>query len=121
MSLVVRRFKVYAKIVLLVAVVLIVGLVVLYNRSNTVDVWFFASYQEVNVLWLLACTAIGSVLAWWIVARSVGLWRDMRELSSEAERQKSEQQQRELAAKLAETEKRIDAKLKKGISGEENL
>ena len=120
MSLVLRQIKVYARIVLLVAVVLVVGLVILYNRSNTVDVWFFASYRDVIVLWLLACTAFGSVLALWIVAWSLGLWRDVRELGREAEREKSEQQQRELATKLAETEKRIDEKLKKGISGEEN-
>ncbi len=118
MSLVLRRFKVYAKLVLLVALAVVIGLVIFFNRSHTVDVWFFASYQDINVVWLLICTAAGSILAWWIVTRSVNLWRDARELSREAERKKSEQQQREMATKVAETEKRLDETLKKGATEE---
>jgi hypothetical protein len=103
----------------LVALAAVIGLVIFFNRSHTVDVWFFASYQDINVVWLLICTAAGSILAWWIVTRSVGLWRDVKELSREAERKKSDQQQREVTQKMAETEKRIDQKLKKGVTEEE--
>jgi type VI protein secretion system component VasK len=118
-SLVLRRFRVYAKLVLLVALAVVIGLVIFFNRSHTVDVWFFASYQDINVVWLLICTAVGSILAWWIVTRSVGLWRDVKELSREAERKKADQEQRDMTQKMAETEKRIDRKLKKGVTEEE--
>lgn len=119
MSFVFRQFKVYARITVLVALALVIAMVVYKNKSNRVDVWFFHSYESINVVLLFVCTALGSIVSWWIVSASVGLWRDVRELSRAAEQKKADQQQRELAAKLAETEKRIDDKLKGAVSREE--
>jgi len=113
-----KRFKVYLKTALLVALALVVALVVYKNRANKVSVWFFAEFASINVLWLMACTAGGAIAGWWIIVASRGVLRDMHELRREDVLKKAEEQQRQLAAKLAETEKRIDIKLKKAVSDE---
>jgi uncharacterized membrane protein (DUF106 family) len=110
-----RQFKVYVKLILLVALALVLGLVVFNNRHNTVDVWFFKAYESVNVCWLMLITAIGSIATWWILRATVGVWREMRELAKEAHLEKKRAEQEKLAEKLAETEKRIDSKLKGAI------
>jgi len=113
-----KRFKVYLKTTLLVALAMVVAAVVYQNRANRVDVWFFADFADINVLWLITYTAAGTLVSWWIVVASRGVIREMGELSREAQRQSVERQQQAMAAKLAETEKRIDSKLKKAVSDE---
>lgn len=119
MPLVFKQFKVYVRLALLVALALVIVLVVFYNRTNKVNVWFFKSYESINVLWLLVCTAIASIVSWWIVSASFGLWRDLRDLGRAAELKKTQAEQEKLVANLAETEKRIDKKLKDAISQKE--
>lgn len=119
MTLAFKRIKVYAKLTLIVAAVLIVFMVVLKNRDNVVTVWFFREYQAVNVLWLIACTAVSTVLLSWILSTTVGVWRDLRDVfdATEAERREEALKQRE--AKLVEAENRIDRKLKGAAEGED--
>ncbi len=104
-----KRVSVYLKLGFVVAVVFVVTLVVIYNRRNVVDVWFFKSYEQINVLWLMLVTSAGSVVTWWLLTATFGVWRDMRELAAESERKRMEQEQRELARKLVDAEKRIGA------------
>ena len=67
MTLALRRLKVYLKLVATCAVVALLLLVVLMNRSNAADIWFFRRYEKVNVVWLILITSVASILGWWIV------------------------------------------------------
>lgn len=120
MKLVLKQIKVYARLVVLIAMALVVVAVVVKNADNRVTVWFFRSYESVHVLWLILFTSVGSVLSWRILTATLGVWRDMRELrrASEVERAQNDQLQR--AKELAETEERIDRKLKDAISDDES-
>jgi len=115
-GLVVKRIKVYFRVLLLAAMLLVVASVIYMNRSNRVDVWFFKSYESINVVWLLVCTAFGSIAAWSIVLATRGVWRDMVELKRSAAADKANRESHEHLAKLAEAEKRIDQKIKNAIN-----
>ncbi len=119
MRLVMKRFGVYARLTAIIALAMVIGLVILQNRNNTVTVWFFATYDSINVLWLMLVTAVASVVSWWMLTASLGLWRDMRALHqadilAEQERERSEREQ-----KLKETEDRIDRKLSEAVKRDE--
>ncbi len=103
-----KRIAAYLKLVFLVTVVLVVALVAFNNRKNVVNVWFFKSYEQINVLWLMLVTSVISIVTWWLLTATFGVWRDLRELAAEAERKQKDKQHEDLARKLAETEKRID-------------
>ena len=119
MTLVLKQIKLYAKLTLLVALALIVVLVVFKNRDHRVTVWFFATYESINVLWLMLCTAAGAIASWWILATTLTVWRDMRDVyrANAAARQKEETESR--AQALADAEKRIDEKLRRSGAEDE--
>jgi len=118
MSLAFRRIKVYIRTALVVIVLAAVAVVLIKNRGNRVPVWFFGlidEKQEINVVWLILCTAAGSIVSWWVIRAGVGLLRDMRELQRDSEFRRREQEQKELADKLREQERRIDEKINRGL------
>ncbi len=118
MSIVIKQLKLYARLTLFVALALVVGLVILKNRNHRVTVWFFGTYESVNVLWLMLCTAGASVVSWWVVLTTRGVWRDMRELhqATEARRQQAELEKR--AEEIAQAERRVDKKLRDAAGGD---
>ena len=120
MKLVFKQIKVYARLVVLIAMALVVVAVVIKNADNRVTVWFFKSYESVHVLWLILFTSVGSILSWWILTATLGVWRDMRELHSASELERSQKDQLRRAKEMAETEERIDRKLKEAISDDES-
>jgi hypothetical protein len=118
MALAARQIKVYLRLVAIGAVGLIVLLVVLMNYQHRATIWFFGKYEDINVLWLIAVTAVASILGWVIVRKVFSVIRDLKELrkARQHERQISEQQR--LADETAEREKRIDEKLRRSITEE---
>ncbi len=74
--------------------------------------------QPVNVVWLMLWTAVGAVITWWVLRTALTLIKDMRELRRQEELRKSERQQKEMAVKLREQERRIDDKISKAITEE---
>ncbi len=102
MTLAFKRIKVYAKLTLIVVAVLIVFMVVLKNRDNVVTVWFFREYQAVNILWLIGCTAASTVLLWWILSATVGVWRDLRDGFDATEAERREEALKKRQAELDE-------------------
>ncbi len=118
MSLVFKQVKVYARLSLVVAVVAVILLVIWNNRSHDVDVWFFGNYEQINVLWLILFTSLGSIFTWWVLSAGRSLWRDMGDLKRAADLKDQDDEQQRLAKKLADTQKRIDEKLSKAIRDE---
>ncbi len=113
MSLVIKQIKLYAKLTLIIALALIVVMVVFKNRKNEATVWFFGTYESIKVLWLLLCTAVGSIAAWWILGTTLGVWRDLRDVYRASEVKRRTEQLEKRAEELADAEKRIDEKLKR--------
>lgn len=123
MSLAFKRLKVYVRLVTLIGATVAVLMVLINNRSHTVPVWFFwltDETQEINVIWLMLCTAVATLILWWVFSFSWALVKDMREVQR-VDAEKADQdasEKREL--QLQEREKRIDEKLKQAITqGEE--
>lgn len=122
MSLAIKRFKVYVRVTLIVVVAVAIGLVLFKNRDNEVSFWFFGVTEDgtqINVVWLMLCTAVGALLSWWVFSFGWGLWRDLREVKR---RQAMDRATKELAkreAELDERDRRIDQKLKRAITQEE--
>jgi type VI protein secretion system component VasK len=110
MKLMLKRLRTYVKLVLVVAVAVAVVLIILYNRNHRVTFWFFGTYENVNVLWLLLCTAAGAIITYWVALTVFSLWKELREMGRESARRASEEEQRRREAELAEQERRIDAK-----------
>ena len=105
-----RKIKTYSKLGLIVAVALVIVLIIFKNYGRRVDVWFFGDFRDVSILWLLLCTAAGSIVSYWVFRTVFSLWKEMRELGLESARRAAEEQQRRLAEELAEQERRIDEK-----------
>ncbi|MCH7703390.1 MAG: hypothetical protein IID37_17065 [Planctomycetes bacterium] len=118
MPLAYKRIKVYARLIVLVAVALAIGALLYKNNNRTVTVWFGGEYADVNVLWLAFCVGLGSIVVYWLMGTLVRLRRDMRELDQAAKLEKREAEQRALTKKLSEQEQRIDEKVKNALSDE---
>lgn len=116
MTLVLRRIWVYLKLIVILAVVALILTVVFKNREYTAKVWFFQSYDDVNVLWLILITAISSIIGWWGFLKIFSVIRELRAVRREEQTKKQFEEQRRIASELAERERRIDEKVKKSIS-----
>ncbi len=118
MGLAFKQFKVYTKVVLVLAVALAVGAVLLKNREYRVPVWFFGltdPTKEINVVWLILCSAVGAIVAWTVLRATLGVVKELRQVARAKEVQARDRSQQELAAKLKEQERRIDEKISKAI------
>lgn len=115
MNLAFRTIAVYVKLALIAAVGIVLLLVVLMNRDNRVDFWFFQKHEQVNVLYIILITAIVTVFVYWIVARIRGIFRQWRAVRDEKQKQRALAEQQRAAKELAEREKRIDEKLQRSL------
>jgi uncharacterized protein HemX len=97
------------------AVGLVVVLVLLKNRNNPATVWFFHEYKDINVVWLLVITAIGSVVAAWLTRGVFQVMKEVKRIRQEEDSARLVQEQQQRARDLVEQEKRIDAKLKASL------
>jgi len=111
MTLVLRRIKVYLK---LLAILLSI---VLKNLDRTVNVWFFGEYEGINVLWLILITAVSAIVGWWGFLKVFGVLRELREVRAATEANRRLEAQRQFAEEMALRERRIDEKVKRSISG----
>jgi hypothetical protein len=118
MALAAKQIKVYLRLVAIGAVALVVLLVVLMNQKNRADIWFFGEYEDVHVLWLIAVTAVSSVVGWIVVRKIFSVIRDLKELRRAKRHEHQMAEQQRLAAETAEREKRIDEKLRQSITEE---
>jgi len=86
MSLALQRLKVYSRITLVVAVILLAAIILFMNRTHTVRVWFFGitdPEKPVNVVWVILWTVLITRTTWWLISFGHGLWRDWRMLQRE--------------------------------------
>ena len=119
MSLAFRRFRVHIKMGLMGAVVLLIVVVLLANRNNKATVWFFHRFEEINIVFLLVLTGVGSIAAAWVVSGFFRVLRELRRVRTETAAEGKLAAQQKLAHELDEREKRIDEKLQSSLQREE--
>ena len=115
MGLALRQIRVYSKLAAIGAVVLIGLLVVLFNRHHRVTVWFFGTFQNVNVLWVILVTAAGSIVGFWTVSK---VWRttgELRELRRQRRAQRESAERKEALERLEQKQRQMDQKLRDAI------
>ena len=118
MGLAFRGIKVYSKFIAILIVAVVVLILVLKNKGNTADVWLFHRFEEVNVLYLILVTAIGTVFLWWVIRRVFKVVRDVRDFRRHTRQKKLETDQQQRQQELADRERRIDEKLRRSITDE---
>jgi len=114
MSLAFRQLKVYLRVTLIVLIGIGVALILFKNRTYSVGFWFFwlrDATQPVNVVWLMLCTAIGTLLSWWVLSIAWGLIRDWRELKRLRASEDLVKAAAIREAEVTEREKRLQKKL----------
>jgi hypothetical protein len=116
MSLALRQIKVYCKLALIGAVIITVGLTVLFNRNNEATVWFFRTHEKVNVLYLILGSAVVSIVAFWIATRIRGVIREFRRVRDEKREAVRRADQERMAKEITDREKRLDEKLRRSLS-----
>ena len=118
MNLALRRVKVYSKLALMAAVAIVVLLVVVCNRQNEARVWFFTTFEKVNVLYLILITAVSSIAVFWTITRVLGVLREASQVRKDRRAAEQLAQQTKLAEELSNREKRIDEKLRRSLAEE---
>ncbi len=113
-----QQLKVYVRAGLLLVVAVVVALVFLNNRGHSVSIWFFGltdDQKPVNVVWLMLCTAVATLVVWWTGSLAWGLLRDMREVKRRRNIDAANKVIEGRAADLDKRERRIDSKLRQAI------
>ena len=118
MTLAFKQVRVYVRAAIVIFVAAAVGLVLLQNLEHTVVFWFFGLTpgEPINVVWLMLCTAGGTLVAWWTAIVALRLYREMRELKQMRTIESAAKGQSERAAELDNRERRLDEKLKRAIT-----
>jgi uncharacterized protein HemX len=99
-------------------VVLVALLVIFFNRHHVVTVWFFGTFQNVHVVWVMVVTAAGSIVGFWTVSK---VWRttgELRELRRQKRAQRESAERNQALERLEQKQRQIDQKLRNAI-GEE--
>ncbi len=105
-----RQVRAYFRIGLGVLVLVAVGLVLFMNRNHAAPVWFFwltDASKPVNVVWLMVCTAGGTLVSWWLLSLCRGMWRELHEARRERTLEEATRALSERAAELEERERRL--------------
>ncbi len=120
MSVAFKQLGVYVRGVFILVVAVAISLVLFKNRGNEVSFWFFGltGDTEINVVWLILCTAAGTLVTWWALSLGRGLWRDMRDVKQVQAIDKAANKLDKRTTELEARERRIDEKLRQAI--EEN-
>ena len=108
-----RQFKLYCKLVVFGAVVVIIAATLFYNRDNDAEVWFFKSYEKVNVIKLMLGTALGAILGFWMLTHSFKLYKEWKQVAQTKAGQQREQdlvrREQELSAKERQLQEQAQA------------
>ena len=122
MSVAFKQLRVYVRSVFVLVVVVAVSLVLFKNRNHEVSFWFLwltDDTQKINVVWLILCTAGGTLVTWWALSRGWGLWREMRQVKRLRAVDEATTKLDKRAVDLDERERRIDEKLRGPIADDE--
>ncbi len=118
MSLAIKSFTVYLRVLVVLLVVGAIGLILFNNRSYTVNVWLFGltdANTPVNVVWVMLATAVCTLAAWWMVSLGRGLMRDLREVRRERELALTRQGTEQRVAELDVRQRRVEEQLKHAV------
>ena len=124
MSVAFRQLKTYLRGTLFALVAIAIGLVLVKNRGHEVAFWFFWLTDEtepINVIYLMLCTAAGTLAAWWLLSLARGWWRDLREIKRLQGIEQTAQVLDRRATELDVRERRVDEKLRDAIATDKEV
>ncbi len=114
MSIALRRFRAYVRVVVVAVVFLAIGMVLFMNRNYRVSFWFFGLTDDtrpINVVYLILCTASGTVMSWRVGSMGWRLWRDLRAVRRERATALATKRSGQSKSQNVETSKRQDVKV----------
>lgn len=114
MTLAFKRIKTYVRVSVIALVLMAVLFVLFMNRNNTARFWFFGltdATKDINVVWLVLSTAAGTRTIWWVFSFAHGLWRDLKELKTERDRQLADIAHAARSKELDDRERQLEQKL----------
>jgi hypothetical protein len=85
MAVALEQLKLYTRVALMILAVLLILTVLFFNRNHDTDVWFFHPFHEVNVVWVMVATSVGSVVSFWLLTQVIAVRRDFRRLRRNSE------------------------------------
>lgn len=85
MAVALEQLKLYTRVGLMILAVVLVATVLFFNRQHDTDVWFFHQFQQVNVVWVMVVTSVGSVVSFWLLTQVIAVRRDLRRLNQVSE------------------------------------
>ena len=124
MSVAFKQLRVYVRSVFILTVTVAVGLVLFKNRNHEVSFWFLwltDDAKPINVVWLILCTGVGTLVTWWAFSLGWGLWRDAREVKRLRAVDEAASKLDKRTTELDERERRIDEKLRRAITDDERV
>ena len=111
----IKQFFVYARVMLVCAILALVLVLVFKNRGFRTKFWPGAETAEVSTLWLMCATSAFSIAVFWTLSKMRRVFRDLAQLREErAERQKADEQHRR-QERLDQQERRIDEKIQQAL------
>lgn len=122
MSVAFKQVRVYVRGAVVAALAIAIGIVLAMNRGHAVQFWFFGLTDDtkpVNVVWLMLCTAVASLVTWWALLLGWRLVREIREVKRERAIKRVTTTLEKRNAELNERERRIDEKLRRAIGDDE--
>lgn len=122
MSLAFKEIRVYFRVILGLMVLGAIGLLFFKNSGYAVPIWFFGlteTDKPVNVIWIILCSAAGTLVTWWLLALCWGLWHELRELKHERLLHNATKSLQRRNTELEMRERRIDDKIEKALRIEE--
>ena len=111
----VKQITVYAKVTLIVAILLFVATIIFKNRSYETRFWPWAHQAPVSTLWLMLATSVASVVIFWVLSKMRRVWRELADLQAQKAQQLRQQEEDQRRRQLDEQERRIDDKIKKAL------
>lgn len=72
------KVTLYVRLVLLLLVVAVICLVIVMNCDHDVTIWFFGTYNNLPIVWVLLATAAASILSYIILGYLIRTWHQVR-------------------------------------------
>lgn len=111
----IKQVTVYAKVTIIVAILVGVAVVIFMNRNYKTRFWPWADQAEVSTLWLMLATSVVSVCVFWIFSKMRRVWRELAEIRAQKVEQSRLTEEHHRRQQLDEQERRIDEKIKKAL------
>lgn len=81
-----QKIKAWARLILLVVLILEIVLIVFKNQDNKANLWLFFGVQlnQVHVIWLMVVTVLVTLVGFWVLKGVYRAYRDVKRVDGPA-------------------------------------